>query len=147
MATLAQKLTRACAVALIGTFAVTAATSANAHEMMKTLGGEMKKLGAAAAAGNNDEIAAIAKEIAAIAEKIPGDFKDKPTNPDTRAKPEIWDNFADFTAKAEDLNAAALKVAAGAEAGTLPGDAKAVVGMVGGACGACHKEYRAPEKN
>ncbi len=64
-----------------------------------------------------------------------------------RSKPEIWENFADFTAKAEELQMAATGVAEKAKAGTLPDDPKAVVGMIGGSCGGCHKVYREPEKN
>ncbi|TCO77751.1 c-type cytochrome [Chromatocurvus halotolerans] len=62
----------------------------------------------------------------------------------TRAKPEIWDNMDDFEAKLEDLRdaAEALEEAAGS------GDRKAIASAVrdtGGACKACHDEYKAKD--
>ena len=96
------------------------------------------------AAGNNVDAQAAAMKISATAAEIPARFKDgKPGA--NRAKPEIWTNFADFTAKANDLKAAADGVAADAAAGKLGSDPKAVVGKIGATCGACHKAYRGPK--
>jgi cytochrome c556 len=59
----------------------------------------------------------------------------------TRAKPGIWENKADFKDKFADLQAAALVL----KAATASGD-KAAVGQAlkqtGGACKACHDEYK-----
>jgi len=62
---------------------------------------------------------------------------------DTRAKPEIWENIADFQKKETDLIAAAkaMQGAASQSLGALQG----AIGPLGGACGACHKVYRAPK--
>ncbi|WP_121065049.1 c-type cytochrome [Chachezhania antarctica] len=56
------------------------------------------------------------------------------------AKPEIWGDKADFTAKWEDLHKAAqtMKTAAGEGQQAIG----AAMGDVGGACSACHKVYR-----
>jgi len=62
----------------------------------------------------------------------------------TRAKPEIWDNFADYGAKWGDL-AAAAQAMDGAAGGGLEA-LQGAMGAVGGACGACHKIYRAPKQ-
>ncbi len=58
----------------------------------------------------------------------------------TNAKPEIWANFPDVGAKAADLDTAlaAMAVAAGQDLNSLRG----AMGMLGKACGACHKAYR-----
>jgi cytochrome c556 len=62
----------------------------------------------------------------------------------TRAKPEIWQNKADFESKMNDLASAAAalqKAAAG-------GDKKQIaqqVGATGKACKACHDEYKSKE--
>jgi cytochrome c556 len=59
----------------------------------------------------------------------------------TRAKPEIWQNMADFESKLEDLREAADKLDDVAEGG----DRKAIaqqVGVTGEACKACHDEYK-----
>jgi cytochrome c556 len=110
---------------------------------MKSMGGAMKKLGAAVGAGNNADAAAAAKEIAAIADNIPAMFKVNAVPADSRAKPEIWTNMDDFTAKAAATAAAANKVASDAMGGSLASDPKAVVGSIGATCGGCHKVYRA----
>lgn len=60
----------------------------------------------------------------------------------TRALPAIWEADSTVMAKVADLNTAAVAMAAAA--GTLDG-VRASMGGVGGACGACHKLYRAPE--
>lgn len=62
----------------------------------------------------------------------------------TRAKPEIWDNMDDFESKLADLRdaAAALEEAVDSE------DRKDIASAVrdtGGACKACHDEYKAKD--
>lgn len=62
----------------------------------------------------------------------------------TRAKPEIWDNVDDFASKLEDLRdaAEALEKAVDSE------DRKVIASAVrdtGGACKACHDEYKAKD--
>ncbi len=60
----------------------------------------------------------------------------------TRAKPEIWENMDDFSAKLDDMRqaVAALQVAAGS------GDRKIIAeatGAAGKSCKSCHDEYKA----
>lgn len=61
----------------------------------------------------------------------------------TRALPDLWSNMADAMAKGAALTeaAAAMETAAGTGLANL----QAAMGPLGGACGACHKAYRAPE--
>lgn len=61
----------------------------------------------------------------------------------TRAKPEIWDNWEDFASKWSALGdaAEAMQTAAGEGAEAI-GPA---LGKLGGACKACHDDYRAPQ--
>ena len=61
----------------------------------------------------------------------------------TRAKPEIWDNPDDFARRIATLQAA-TGVMAGAAAGGLD-SLRGAMGQLGGACGGCHKAYRAPK--
>jgi len=68
-----------------------------------------------------------------------GDGSDKGT---TRAKPEIWENKADFTSKMETLH----KELATLQEVTAGGDQAATskqVAATGEACKACHDEYKA----
>lgn len=102
------------------------------------------------ARGNVDYDAALAQaaaeNIVAIAaiNQMPlwPEGSDEMSIDDTRAKPEIWDNFSDFASKwaavgtaAEGLPAA---VGSGAE-GIGP-----ALGPLGGTCKDCHDTYRAP---
>jgi len=107
---------------------------------MKTIGGGMKTLGdmakgamafdAVAAQGAVDSI-----EVAAA--KVPALFEPQETDPKSEAKPEIWTNWDDFVTKAEALEKAAAGIAISAEA-----DIGAAMGALGGACKACHSDYK-----
>lgn len=60
----------------------------------------------------------------------------------TEAKPSIWDNLADFNAKMDDFRREADALASIAKGGDA--DAmKAQFAKTGGACKACHDEYKA----
>lgn len=75
--------------------------------------------------------------LAAAAADIAPKFEAQETDPASEAKPEIWANFADFTAKAKSLEEAATMVDA-SSAETL----KAGMGAIAGTCKACHSIYR-----
>ena len=121
-----------------------------AHEkretLMKGMGKELGPL-VAMVQGKSDYDGAKAKAAAdKLAELANSDWQ--PLFPEgsdagTRAKPEIWSDWDGFMADKEDLAAATTELAASAGDGldTL----KAKFGPVGGACGACHKAYRAAE--
>ncbi|HEX7558248.1 MAG TPA: cytochrome c, partial [Usitatibacter sp.] len=63
------------------------------------------------------------------------------TDKDTKAKPEIWTNRADFDAKMDKMAGEAQKLPAAVRAGDMAAFKKQV-GDVGSACKACHDEYR-----
>lgn len=60
----------------------------------------------------------------------------------TKAKPEIWAQWATFEANMKDLETKAAAVATAAKAGNMDA-VKAGFGAMGGACGTCHKAFRA----
>ena len=60
---------------------------------------------------------------------------------DTKAKPEIWSDNAKFKAAAEKMQGEMSKLAAAAKTGNLD-NIKAAFGPVGGACKACHDDFR-----
>lgn len=60
----------------------------------------------------------------------------------TRALPAIWQNMADFQAKAAELSAAAATAANAAADG--PQALQAALAAVTPVCGACHSAYRGP---
>jgi cytochrome c556 len=65
---------------------------------------------------------------------------DSKTGEKTRAKAEIWQNKADFEAKAADF----LKAISAAKAANTADAFKASWGNVGKACQDCHEKYRGP---
>jgi cytochrome c556 len=86
-----------------------------------------------------------AQAIAANAKLISPLFPPNSVTDKSRAKPEIWQKWDDFQAKAKGLEEAATKLAEVAKK-----DDVAAIGAqlkaVGGTCGACHEPYRGPEK-
>ncbi|MHA1107870.1 MAG: c-type cytochrome [Alphaproteobacteria bacterium] len=98
--------------------------------------------------GSADEVAAAGKRIAANAAKLAGLFPTGTSLADalgkTRAKPDIWLQFAKFKTKAGDLKAASenlTRVAASGDAAAI----KAAAGGIGKVCGSCHKAFRGPK--
>lgn len=73
---------------------------------------------------------------------IPGLFPAGSGGGESRARPEIWTNRADFEAKANDLRVAADRLLQRSRAGDAAGFA-AEAGAVEAACTACHVAYRA----
>lgn len=87
------------------------------------------------------EQVAAAEGMAMWAEAIPGMFPPGSNAPDSRARPEIWTNKADFDAKAGAYREAALRLAELGRKGDTAGFA-AQVEVVQARCGACHQAYR-----
>jgi len=86
-----------------------------------------------------------AKNIHEYAKLIPDAFKKEITAGANDAKPEIWKNWDDFTAKAKALEAEAGKlatVAAGGDMAAMMPQVKAT----GDACRSCHDAYRKPKE-
>jgi cytochrome c556 len=63
----------------------------------------------------------------------------------TRAKPEIWENKADFQARMDDLDQAVDALQVVAQQGTDRKAIAAQVGATGKACKACHDEYKSKD--
>ncbi len=76
-------------------------------------------------------------EIAQEAGRIPRLFKSYEVEAGSDAKPEIWSNYEDFTARAGALQ----RVAAGLRVGSQ-GELPAALNQIGQACKACHQRYR-----
>lgn len=94
---------------------------------------------------NDDMMATWAGELATLATldvtRSFGPGSDKGT---TRAKPAIWENMDDFKQKMADFQTAAAAL----NEAVAGGDKQAIgaaVGEVGGACKACHDEYKSKD--
>lgn len=88
-----------------------------------------------------DDLVTHVKALNETAMTVSNAFKEKTTGGDTRAKPEIWEDPADFQQKIKDLQTATAAFLAAAESGGVEA-AGAKLDAVGDACGACHKKYR-----
>ena len=87
-----------------------------------------------------DAVAAAARRYADLTKKIVAAFPagtGREANPDTRAKPEIWSQRAEFEAAAKALSDEAEKLAVVAATKNVEA-IRAQVGPTGQACGGCH---------
>jgi cytochrome c556 len=91
--------------------------------------------------GEVKPLAFAARGLSRWAHALPGMFPEG-SAAGTRAKAEIWQNRADFEAKAAAYAAAADALAAAAQAGDKAAFATQYE-AVGRSCGACHDAYRA----
>jgi cytochrome c556 len=90
---------------------------------------------------NKDEATRNAQFVALLS-TVPKGFFGEGTDKDTKAKPEIWAHRTDFDAKMEKMMGEAAKVPAVVQSGDM-GAFKKQVADLGGACKACHDDYRA----
>jgi cytochrome c556 len=127
-----------------------AAVQAMRQDLMKSMGVQFYDVIGGMAKGKTPYDASAAKAAAEELAKLAGqDFapffipgSDMVATGKGHALPVLWDHLDDAMAKHEALVPATVKLAQVAGDGL---DAlKAAAGEVGGACGACHKVYRAP---
>ena len=136
------------AVALLATTGMARADGPNMIELRQTsldlMGGDYAAIRfVAGAKGDMKSVESAAKAIKRFATLMPSLFpKGSETGGDTKALPAIWSDNAGFVKAAETLAEAADKLAVLAKAGDADG-VDAQIKVVGAACGACHKDYRA----
>lgn len=141
---------RLLSTALIGTLALCAGVAIAAEatdptakarqELMDVIGMNMKVLGDMA--GGKSAFDAAAAEgakaaLVAAAADIPAKFEPQASDPKSRAKAEIWTDFATFKGNADKLAAAATALDV-ASVDTV----KAGMGAIGGVCKDCHTAFR-----
>jgi cytochrome c556 len=112
------------------------------QQAMKGNSADAKAIKAAVESKDYATIETKAKEIMGTAEKIPSLFPKGSTQGKTKALPAIWEKPDEFAKAAKNLSKAAGELATAAKAK----DEAAVtdkVKDVSGACGGCHKAFRA----
>lgn len=119
------------------------------QEHMKAMGAQLGILGkmaqgetpydAAAASEAAAELSALAVGLTEAEGWWP-EGTDNTSGADTKALPAIWENMDDFESKMDDLvtAAAAMEAVAGDGLEAVQGEMR----TIGGACGACHSDYR-----
>lgn len=108
---------------------------------MKSVAKQVKTLGDMAKGATAFDAAtaqAAGTEIARHAEMVPALFEAEEMDPKTEAKPEIWQNWSDFTQKNAEFEAAARTAAQI----TSPDDLAAAMRALGDSCKSCHELYR-----
>lgn len=89
------------------------------------------------------EFARRADRVAALTPQLLEGFPEgSGTGAPTEAKPEIWTDFADFTAKMKDLERESAALSTIAKSGD-EAKMREQFAKVGGACKACHDKYKA----
>lgn len=119
------------------------------HELMEELGDQAENINEAFNIGQEGFDTAIiqrsAQQIAALAHKIPSLYPKGSTDPNSRALPEIWENWDKFVelSKALETEAQSLSMAAGSEDDeNLKEKSKKVFAN----CKSCHDQFRKPEE-
>ncbi len=105
----------------------------------------IKAVKAAVESGNAADAVAPAEKMVAFAKQIDGLFPAGSGSGETRAKPEIWSDWAKF----QEVSAAHVAETEKLVAVAKSGDASALGAQLkatGASCGACHKPFRLPKK-
>lgn len=121
-----------------------AETVAERQKLMKANGAAWKSAQANTKAGDLKAVAADADKISQNAKKIPALFPPGSMTPDSKAKPEIWQDWPKFEATAKAMEVEAAKLRDTANSGDKAATEAMVKGFGGKACGACHQPFRVP---
>jgi len=109
------------------------------HSLFEVLGWKSGQLGEAQAAGDKAAFQKHASDMAYLGGLITEGFIPDSIVDGSHAKPEIWENWDDFVAAAEDFQSLASELAS-PDYDMASFDAR---GFGGEACGSCHREYKA----
>jgi len=141
------------AITMLG-FGAAAIPAAHAHDAkdprhiaMESLSKNMETLGRAIrVAPPGDAEQALAAQIADVAARMPALFETaNPGHNNNRAKPEIWSDWAGFSAKIEEFRSVTTTLATALKSAD-PAAWPAAVQAVGQSCASCHRPYRTPRR-
>ena len=116
---------------------------------MQSVAQSMKRINKVLRSSSNVDRAAIKREAAAIARRareFPQKFPVGSEGGVSEAKPEVWQNPVDFSAKSMALATAAERLSGAAGTGSLE-ELSAGFSGIGKTCGACHRVYRMKKRN
>jgi cytochrome c556 len=117
---------------------------AERQQMMKQNGEAWKNVQDGAKANNWTLVATNADILSKNAARIPSLFPQGATNDKSKAKPEIWQKWADFEASAKRMETEGAKLRDTAQAGNAQGANDIIKDFGRNACGACHTPFRVP---
>jgi len=117
---------------------------AERQQVMKQNGDAWKNVQDNAKAGNWPAVAANADIISKNAAKIPSLFPQGSMTEKSKAKPEIWQKWAEFEATAKKMETEGAKLRDVAQTGNAQGTNDMIKDFGRNACGACHTPFRVP---
>ncbi len=136
-------LAAACVVSLAGTAWAQPSVITARRDGFKAMGANMDAIKVVVdARGDARPMAARVDEVVAYLGTIHGRFPEGSGTGDTRAQPAIWTNRADFDRVAANAVTAGQTLRTAVSAND-PAATAAAFQALGGACGACHRPYRA----
>ncbi len=117
---------------------------ADRQRLMKLNGAAWADIQAKAKAGNTEAIAVSAETLAINAQHIPFLFPAGSLTEKSKAKPEIWQRWAEFQADAKKLETDAEKLRDAARAKNTQLTDEIVKNFGRETCGTCHTPFRVP---
>jgi cytochrome c556 len=117
---------------------------ADRQRVMKLQGASWADIQAKAKAGNIEGIAVNAETLALTAQQIPALFPEGSLTEKSKAKPEVWQKWAEFQAAAKNLETQAEKLRDAARAKNEQLTQDIVKDFGRQACGTCHTPFRQP---
>jgi cytochrome c556 len=117
---------------------------ADRQRVMKLQGASWADIQAKAKAGNIEAIAVNAETLAMTAQQIPALFPEGSLTEKSKAKPEVWQKWAEFEAAAKNLETQAAKLRDASRAKNEQLTQEIVKDFGRQACGTCHTPFRQP---
>ena len=114
------------------------------QRIMKLNGAAWTDVQAKAKAGNIEGIAVDAEIMAVNSERIPGLFPKGSLTDKSKAKPEVWEKWADFEQAAKKFQAESEKLRDAAKSKNEQLTQDIVKDFGRNACGQCHQPFRVP---
>jgi len=116
------------------------------QELMKKQGAAMRSISDKLKAGQVQAVAADAAILQDTSKQIPKLFPEGSVNPATsRAKPEIWQKWAEFEKYGKTLHNQGDMLEKTAKSGNAEATSKLVADIGRQTCGGCHTAFRGPE--
>ncbi|HYR70309.1 MAG TPA: cytochrome c [Candidatus Acidoferrum sp.] len=114
------------------------------QRVMKLQGASWADIQAKVKAGNIEAIAVNAETLAMTAQQIPALFPEGSLTEKSKAKPEVWQKWAEFEAAAKNLETQAAKLRDASRAKNEQLTQEIVKDFGRQACGTCHTPFRQP---
>jgi cytochrome c556 len=113
------------------------------HELMEGMAAHAKAISAANREGDTKAVVLPAQRIGEASARIAPLFPNGSLHPGSRAKPDIWRDFAEFEAQTKALG---VKAAALAKIAREGGDTNAATKELMMRCKQCHEAFRKPKR-